>query len=66
MAFYSNLFGLFAGQYHQVNSQTENWKTFIGVGIGAITAAISYRRSIKLFPRYADERVSLSPSLVAS
>ncbi|GAB4814374.1 hypothetical protein N2152v2_001420 [Parachlorella kessleri] len=56
MSFYSNLFGLFAGQYHQVNSQTENWKTFIGVGIGAITAAISYRRAIRLFPRFADER----------
>ncbi|GAB4814373.1 hypothetical protein N2152v2_001419 [Parachlorella kessleri] len=57
MAFYSNLFGLFAGQYHQVTSQTENWKTFIAVGIGAMVAAVAYRRAIKNFPKIADERV---------
>ena len=58
MAFYSNLFALFAGQYHQVTTQTENWRTFIAVGIGAMVAAAAYRRAIKHFPKIADERVS--------
>ena len=41
----------------QVGTQTQNWKTFLGVGIGSLVAGVAYRRMVKAFPQYWDERV---------
>ncbi|KAL4448828.1 hypothetical protein ABPG77_007545 [Micractinium sp. CCAP 211/92] len=55
-AFTANLFALFAGQYHQITSQTDNWKTYIGVAGGAFTAGFVFRRMIRWAPQYWEER----------
>lgn len=49
--FTSNLFALFAGQYHQVTSQQDNWMTYIGVGCGAMAAGFIFRRAIRWWPQ---------------
>lgn len=56
-AVYSNLFALFAGQYHAVQSQSDQWKVFIGVAVGAASGALIYRRGIRSFPALFNERV---------
>jgi len=56
-AYYSNLFALFAGQYHAISTQTDQWKVFVAVGVGAATAAIIYRQGIRRLPVIFDERV---------
>lgn len=56
-AVYSNLFALFAGQFHAVNNQTDQWKVFIGVAIGAAAGALVYRRGIRSLPDLFNERV---------
>jgi hypothetical protein len=54
--FTSNLFGLAAGQYHLVESQGENWRTYVGVGAGAAAAGILFRRLIRWVPHWWEER----------
>jgi len=54
--FFSNVFGIFAGQYHAITSQSDQWKTFIGVGIGAGVGAIVMRRGVSMFPALFSER----------
>ena len=56
-AFYSTLFSLFAGQYHAVDNQGDQWKVFIGVGIGAAVSAALYRRMIRLNSDVFNERI---------
>ncbi len=55
-AFYSNVFGIFAGQYHAIADQSDQWKTFIGVGIGAGAGSIIMRKGVSLFPALFSER----------
>jgi len=55
--FYSNLFALFAGQYHQVQDQYDQWKVFIGVGCGAVFSSVMYRTGVKVLPKVFDERI---------
>ena len=55
--YYANLFGLFAGQFHGVSDQYEQWKVFVAVGAGAGTASITYRTGVKVFPKVFNERV---------
>ncbi|KAL4528757.1 hypothetical protein Ndes2437A_g03301 [Nannochloris sp. 'desiccata'] len=54
--FYSNIFGIFAGQYHAITSQSEIWKTFVGVGIGAAVGATIMKRGVSMFPALFSER----------
>lgn len=54
--FTANLFALFAGQYHQVTNQGENWRTYIGIGAGAATSAWTFRVMIKWIPHWWEER----------
>jgi hypothetical protein len=54
--FYSNVFGIFAGQYHAITSQSDQWKTFIGVGIGAAAGGVFMRNGVSLFPALFSER----------
>lgn len=56
---FSNVFGVFAGQYHGVQTQEDQWKTFIGTGIGAITGGLFYRKFIRVFPNLLNERLVL-------
>jgi hypothetical protein len=55
-SFYSNVFGIFAGQYHGITSQSDQWRTFIGVGIGAGVGAAIMRRGVTRFPALFSER----------
>lgn len=57
MSAYSNLFALFAGQYHQVTDQYQQWKTFVAVGAGAVAGGLTYRHFIRLFPQHYNERI---------
>lgn len=56
-AFYSTIFSLFAGQYHAIGSQADQWKVFIGLGIGAAVTGFLYRRMIRLHPALFNERL---------
>lgn len=56
-AYYSNMFAVFAGQYHAINTQTDQWKVFVGVGVGAAVGGLTYRRGIRWFPTVFNERV---------
>lgn len=55
-AYYANIFGIFAGQFHAISTQTEQWKTFIGVGIGAVCGAMFYRIGVRRAPNVFNER----------
>ncbi len=55
--YYSNLFALFAGQYHAIGDQYDQWKVFIGVGAGALFSSFLYRTGIKVLPKVFDERI---------
>ncbi|KFM25049.1 Major facilitator superfamily domain-containing protein 8 [Auxenochlorella protothecoides] len=59
MAQYSNLFGLFAGQYRQIFQQSDVWRAFIAAGGGSIGAAIVYRRGMRRLPQLFNERTLL-------
>jgi len=52
----SNLFALFAATFKGVANQQDNWKTYIGVGVGAIVGGMSFRIGIRKFPKIFDER----------
>ena len=54
--FYSNIFGIFAGQYHAITTQSDQYKTFIGVGIGAGVGTVIMRRGVSMFPALFSER----------
>jgi MFS family permease len=55
--YYANLFGLFAGQFHGVTDQYEQWKVFVAVGVGAVMASTTYRTGVKVYPKIFNERV---------
>lgn len=55
--YYSNLFALFAGQYHDITDQVGQWKVFIGIGAGAVFGSVLYRTGVKAMPRIFDERI---------
>jgi MFS family permease len=55
--FYSNLFALFAGQYHEIRDQYDQWKVFIGVGSGAVFSSMMYRTGVRTLPHIFDERI---------
>jgi MFS family permease len=55
--YYSNLFALFAGQYHAIGDKYDQWKVFIGVGAGALFSSFLYRTGIKVLPKVFDERI---------
>ena len=55
--YYANLFALFAGQYHAIQDQYDQWKVFIGVGAGALFSSVLYRTGIKVLPKVFDERI---------
>lgn len=54
--YYANLFAVFAGQYHAIQSQSDQWKVFVGVGAGAVFASF-YKIGIKVLPKVFDERI---------
>ena len=54
--YYSNLFAVFAGQYHAINDQYDQWKVFLGIAGGACAASVTYRVGVKALPRIFDER----------
>ena len=54
--YYSNLFAVFAGQYHAINDQYDQWKVFLGIAGGACAASVIYRVGVKVLPRIFDER----------
>ncbi|PSC76881.1 major facilitator superfamily domain-containing 8-like [Micractinium conductrix] len=63
--FTANLFALFAGQYHEVTSQMDNWKTYVGMGAGSFVCGMVVRRCIKWFPWFEERKlVMLSNWLV--
>lgn len=53
--YYAKLFAVFAGQYHAIQGQSDQWKVFVGVGAGAVFA--SFCKIGKLFPKVFDERI---------
>ena len=55
--YYSNLFAVFAGQYHAIQDQYDQWKVFLGVGAGAVCSSFLYRTGIKVLPKIFDERI---------
>lgn len=55
--YYSNLFALFAGQYHDITDQVGQWKVFIGIGAGAVFGSVLYRTGVKAMPKIFDERI---------
>ena len=55
-AFYSNLFALFAGQYHLLSTQRDLWKVHLGLGLGAVSASVLYRIGVSKWKRVVDER----------
>lgn len=55
--YYSNLFAVFAGQYHAIEDQYDQWKVFIGVGAGAVFASFVYKIGVKKAPKIFDERI---------
>jgi MFS family permease len=54
--YYSNLFAVFAGQYHAIGDQYDQWKVFIGVGAGAMASSFAYRVGVRELPKIFDER----------
>ena len=64
-AYYSNLFALFAGQYHEVQDQYDQWKVFVALGAGAVPGAVAYRVGLKVYPKVFDERlISIAASIL--
>ena len=55
-AYYSNMFAIFAGQYHAVTNQVDQWKVFVGVGAGAALASFIYRVGVKRFNKVFHEQ----------
>ena len=63
--YYSNLFAVFAGQYHAITDQYDQWKVFLGIAGGACSASFIYRTGLKVLPRVFDERyVTIATSLI--
>ena len=54
--YYANLFAVFAGQYHAIQDQFDQWKVFVGVGAGAAFGSL-YKIGIKTYPKIFDERI---------
>ena len=54
--YYANLFAVFAGQYHSINDQYDQWKVFLGIAGGAVSGSIIYRTGVSALPKVFDER----------